>query len=578
MADFYRPAALAMGVILSLTYPAVSLAAPFRHKIDPMDAQMEGEIAHLKAEQAHLEFQMHLAKQIATMTMRIDRMRLQLMRTLQAEGTPMPAAYAGNGASPDYPQPSPINNRPSYPQPVRPVNAQPLAGSQSPTRYSAPVSSSVPLSTQNDTAFLPYPAPQSPVENVDQPALTPAPASSPLSAPSVFADERTHIREQIARIKSEISPWVGGAVGYRSRTGISGLSRLNETDATAGASDVIGNVGRVTVRATHVQLSASGTPTLADAFPNLVSNQTALGTSPYPIFTSANGTALSLGFTRPGFRAAIGTSPLGFLVQGLTGRIRWRPGNGPAAIELYRQSVRDSLLSYAGAKLNGGPFGSPADSIWGGVFSNGLQVSFGTGKRKLVYGALSYAVLEGTNVASNRRWSVDGGVRWPIATGDPDQHLHLGVNLLFMSYNNNLSFFTYGQGGYFSPESFYRPAVTLQWNGRIDRNNSWALGGSLGWQSFHQAASPYFPIDPAVQAAAGNPYFAAQNNSSVAYSAEGRVASLLDPHWLGGGWFRVDNSRNYENAVIGLYLQYYFNRLQSVPVFNHIAQRWTGVH
>ncbi|MHB9136276.1 MAG: cellulose synthase subunit BcsC-related outer membrane protein [Acidithiobacillus ferrooxidans] len=360
-------------------------------------------------------------------------------------------------------------------------------------------------------------------------------------------------------------------MGSRARTGTTGLSKLNETNVNAAASTTLGNLGRLTVSVSNVHLSAGGQPDAADA--HLV------GSAPiYPgyvpnVTDRATGTGFSLLFARPDLQMDIGSTPTGFLEHGLTGGIAWQPGGGPLSLQADRRPVVDSLLSYAGM------YDPRTGSNWGGVFANTVQIAAGAGRDPARYGSLSYAVLQGSHVAANHRWSVDGGLRWPVATGIPDEQVHVGLNMLFMSYAKNLSFFTLGQGGYFSPQTFYRPSATVDWEGYMGAHAVWKLSGRLGWQTFQQSSSPYFPMDPALQAQANAiknqyPYYPAQNVSSIAYAVTGQLAYLFAPQWLGTGWLRMDNSRNYQDAVAGVSLQYYFSPLSTPPAPDSLIKPW----
>lgn len=70
------------------------------------------------------------------------------------------------------------------------------------------------------------------------------------------------------------------------------------------------------------------------------------------------------------------------------------------------------------------------------------------------------------------------------------------MNLGVLHYNQNLSCYTVGQGGYFSPQRQISMAFPVSWTALDDRL-SWGINGSLGVQSFTQNASPYFPTKPA---------------------------------------------------------------------------------
>ena len=108
--------------------------------------------------------------------------------------------------------------------------------------------------------------------------------------------------------------------------------------------------------------------------------------------------------------------------------------------------------------------------------------------------------ITGRNVQSNSRVETGGGAYLHLLNS-PSSKLTLGMNIGLMGYQKNLSYYTFGQGGYFSPQSFVSVAFPVDWSGRSDRL-SWRLNASLGVQSFTQKSSPYFPTDPSRNAAA----------------------------------------------------------------------------
>lgn len=536
MPDLHRSILIAVSMVALV--PTCAPIAMADNASGTLDARMKAELSHLQTEQHHLEGQLAMAHEIAKLQSHINQMRQELLQSLQHS----------NGYS-------------------RPVSSRTPNTSQSRITEPAP---------QVYTQIQPQPeamANRTTAETLP-PISAVAPRSSSTGKTAIqsgqVADERAHIEQQIEKLRAQLSTWVGAGVGYRARTGTTGLSKLNETNVNAAASTTLGNLGRLTVSVSNVHLSAGGQPAAADA--QLVGSAPAFGFVPI-VTDRASGTGFSLSFARPDLQMDIGSTPTGFLEHGLTGGISWQPDGGPFSFQASRRPVVDSLLSYAGM------YDPYTGSKWGGVFANNFQIAVGAGHDPVRYGSLSYAVLNGSHVATNSRWSVDGGLRWPVATGIPNEQVHVGLNMLFMRYAKNLSFFTLGQGGYFSPQTFYRPSATVDWAGYMGTRAVWKLSGRLGWQVFQQSSSPYFPIDPALQAQASTinhqyPYYPAQNVSSLAYAVTGQMAYLFAPQWLGTGWFRVDNSRNYQDIVAGLSLQYYFNPLSTPPDPDSLIKPW----
>jgi len=87
----------------------------------------------------------------------------------------------------------------------------------------------------------------------------------------------------------------------------------------------------------------------------------------------------------PHLALAAGRTPSGFLVANYTGRVYWKPANGPFTFNFSRDSVRDTQLSYAGLRDPGGSSLGNLGQIWGGVVANQGQVQFAHGDAQSGY-------------------------------------------------------------------------------------------------------------------------------------------------------------------------------------------------
>ena len=70
-----------------------------------------------------------------------------------------------------------------------------------------------------------------------------------------------------------------------------------------------------------------------------------------------------------------------------------------------------------------------------------------------VYGGAGGWSIDGTSVASNSEVEgLVGAYVRPYRVGN--NAFKVGINLSYMGYDKNLRFFTFGQGGYFSPQNY----------------------------------------------------------------------------------------------------------------------------
>jgi cellulose synthase operon protein C len=353
------------------------------------------------------------------------------------------------------------------------------------------------------------------------------------------------IAREMTGIHQELAPNLTLGAVLRSRTGTAGLDRLNEVTAPMTLLSHPLGVGTVTVRATPTFLSSGEVP--LDAKSQASFGTGAFGPRQAPPSQYATGIGLSGQYQTDWLGLDVGTSPIGFQEQNLLGGIEFSPEVGDGVrlrVAGERRAVTDSVLSYAGTK-------DPATGqAWGGVTR--LR---GHGQIELTKGAFStyagggYAVLDGTNVAQNREYEMGAGASYQVWHQGNDA-LRLGLDLVYFGYDKNLRFFTVGQGGYFSPQSYFAALIPLRYTSKGETFD-WSLGGSVGYQTYHEKSSPVFPNNPGMQnaliAEAGadpnvSAFYAGKSAAGLVGGAEGSVEYHLD------GNTRLGASATYQHA------------------------------
>lgn len=381
------------------------------------------------------------------------------------------------------------------------------------------------------------------------------------------------VESELAELESARSISISGGTVFRSRAGEAGLSRLNDFELPIQARFPVGQ-GKIVVGVTPTVVDA-GTPKLDYATGSRFGGGPAaaingLQNSISPGQQNASGVGLSVGYEGPNLNTNIGTTPLGFPVVNLIGNVTYKGNFGDSwnyKVDLSRRAVTDSVLAFAGAK------DQRTNEKWGGVVATGARGDIGYDDGTYgVYGYLAGAGITGKNVASNSRFETGGGA-YIHMLDTPGSKLTMGMNIGLMAYDKNLSYYTYGQGGYFSPQSFVSVAFPVDWTGRSDRL-SWRVNASLGVQSFNQKDSPYFPTDSsrngaassaAAQAAALGLSTVAYNNTYTGTSKTGlayNFAAVLEyqvaPKMFLGGQVGFNNAQDYRQFTGGLYLRYVF--------------------
>ena len=290
---------------------------------------------------------------------------------------------------------------------------------------------------------------------------------------------------------------------YRQRSGETGLSKLQQVSGSAELSTGLAG-GRVSARATAIALDA-GRPTgsgLARFGRNAtLEAQGIVAALPSALVTAdtqhASGVAVSAGYTSDLVKADVGSTPLGFGKTSIVGGITVSPRLSPAVtakIWAERRPVEDSIVSYAGTN------DPVSGTFWGAVrrAGGGASVSYdvaGTG----VYADGSYYSYNGTNVRSNHGLQANIGGYTRILK-DRYSTLSIGINGNYQDFANDQNYFTYGQGGYFSPQSFFSVSFPVHYKLRKPGGLEVDLDVAPGYQSYDQKATVLYPTDATTQA------------------------------------------------------------------------------
>jgi tetratricopeptide (TPR) repeat protein len=401
------------------------------------------------------------------------------------------------------------------------------------------------------------------------------PAGNGLSGPDPVTQE---IDQKIVGIRDELAPSVQGGVNFRLRSGDAGLDKLTEINAPLEATFAPGGVGTVKLTVTPTSINSGS---IGGDDSNLQRFGTyALGLVPPVQGPPYQPAYLMKNITRPGsqqaqgtgidaelkvnkFTADVGSTPVGFRKQNVVGGVEFAPQiseNITLRLGAERRAMTDSVLSYAGT------VDPRTGQTWGGVVRDRLRaaVEFNAGGADF-YVDGSAAQITGQHVQRNNGIEAGTGVSYPLVKTD-DQEIRIGGDLFYESYTHNLRFFTLGQGGYFSPQSYVSALVPLSYTGKQD-DLTYTLGGAIGLQSFSEKASNYYPIDAALQTqlTSGtqfnglNTFYPSRSSSGIAGKLNAKVDYLVTPNLHLGGTFAYQHSGDFDEAIGGVYARYVFN-------------------
>lgn len=405
----------------------------------------------------------------------------------------------------------------------------------------------------------------------------------------VNPDPRAAIEKELTSVRESRSPQIKQGATIRGNNGESALSKITDVETPFEISFPVGD-DRMAVRVTPVWLNTgtihkpSGgnlrfgglTEAQGNAILDLpVDQQSAaldslIGESIGTQKDAGAGVAVAYEMPSLGLKADLGSSPVGFRYTEAVGGISLdRPftdgGNLRYNLNLSRRSVTDSLISFAGAR------DQRSNVDWGGVTANGLrgQLSYDN-QRFGTYAYASWAKLLGHNVENNARAELGSGIYWYLFNNE-DARLTGGLSLSAMHYDNNQTFFTYGHGGYFSPQNYFSLGVPFNW---AQRGADWSyqIQSSLGVQHIELDGAPYYrnrgsqavleqlaSNGNTLGGAAVNTHYVDQNKSGVGYSLGASGEYRLGGGFFFGGALGMDNARDYRQFTGGLYLRYLFD-------------------
>lgn len=397
---------------------------------------------------------------------------------------------------------------------------------------------------------------------------------------------------ELAALQRRRQGYVAASFSFDSKGGTSGVSEFSDAELPLEARYPIGYSGHAFVKVDPVRVSA-GTLTLESVqstpfgvIPRLPNPFSSNVSSNYPSFVTPqliskvrsasfnqlqNGTDLALGYETDDWRFDIGTTPLGFLVQDILGGIKYSGSVGGMNLgfDLSRRPITSSYLSYAGAR-------DPITGrVWGGVRSSGLDLSTSTYQRDYdLFVTLGYHRLTGRNVLANNYFSLRSGGDWNIVNND-NQQVSVGLVLTQWRYSENLGNYTFGQGGYYSPQVYTSLGLPLEWTGRHGRL-SWLLKGSVSRSYTRQKDMPYYPTDPELQAqikglvisyidSGGGSHdyspesqYTGGNSYGTGYSLKGALEYHLFDRYFIGTEYAMDRSAYYAPNHFVLYFRRMF--------------------
>jgi Flp pilus assembly protein TadD len=255
----------------------------------------------------------------------------------------------------------------------------------------------------------------------------------------------------------------------------------------------------------------------------------------------------------------IGTTPFNGPVDP-TPTFEARVGAADGYVGLHRSNVKDSILSYVGQK---DPYGHDE---WGRVTRNGIEAgkTWPLGGSWWVSGSAGFDYYMGDSVWDNQAVQIDTAVGQTLIF-DRDEFSY-GLFLTAQHFRRNSDFYTYGHGGYYSPELMTMVGPFVRYRTAVCRDYWFDVQASTGWLHQRLDSSPFYPLfdgdtagfTPAAAADADGEYDSDTDNK-LGFNLRLQGMKLITPHLAAGGFASVNNSADYTEWTAGVGIQVFFD-------------------
>ncbi len=228
-------------------------------------------------------------------------------------------------------------------------------------------------------------------------------------------------------------------------------------------------------------------------------------------------------------------------------------------VDVHRSNVKDSILSYVGQK---DPYGKDE---WGRVTRNGIEAgrTWPLGGKWWASGSAGFDYYMGDSVWDNQAVHFDTAVGQTLLYDRNE--LSYGLFATLRHFRRNSDFYTYGHGGYYSPELMSMVGPFVRYRTGVCRDYWFDVQASAGWLHQRLDSSPFYPLfdgDTAgftsAAAADANGKYDSDTDNKLGFNIQFQGMKLIAPHLAAGGFASVNNSADYTEWTAGIGIQIFF--------------------
>ncbi len=283
------------------------------------------------------------------------------------------------------------------------------------------------------------------------------------------------------------------------------------------------------------------------------------GCDPAKGHTKDTGDSIAVGWTNGTVAFDVGTTPVGFHYVDVVGAASVNFSAGPLSLttEIYRRAKDGSLLAYGGQR-------DPATGLWwGGVRKTGASISASLDKGGAFgfWGKAAWEAVTGRNVARNSDWQLMAS-NYARLVNRQNHELSVSLFTMLYGYEKDLSGYTFGQGGYYSPQTSLSFTASITDTGRTE-NWAWRATASASRSYAKTEGRPrYFHIDriPAWQRAEMSDLDSVSDTDSdwsKGWSVTGALERRVSAHFSAGIAAGMSKAPDYDYRWGLFYLRWY---------------------
>jgi len=212
-----------------------------------------------------------------------------------------------------------------------------------------------------------------------------------------------------------------------------------------------------------------------------------------------------------------------------------------------QRAVEDSLLSAVG---NSDLY---TQQVWGRVVKQGVEAGVRLGDEyKFAWDLGYYPVIKGENTLENSEITTTVSVVKPVGIPSIDR-FDAGLLLAYDDYEFDSEHYTYGHGGYFSPQSYMGGGVLFDMTQQFSDSILFDARASVGYTSYKNDAVEKYPFEAGAEMyAADSSKFISAETAVFLGLALGDSAQVI----TGAGYSNHTNTNEYFFSVgIHIYLQ-----------------------